>query len=57
MHTSLQGNEPGLVAYSRFDECLGAMAHDSSPEGVLMNLGAGTTASMPTWVPWDAPVN
>ncbi|MCY2959150.1 MAG: LamG domain-containing protein [Planctomycetota bacterium] len=52
------GTEPGLVAYWRFDEGSGQIAHDSSPFGHDGELGltAGEDASDPTWVVSDAPI-
>jgi hypothetical protein len=56
-HT-LMGSEPGLVAYWRFDEGSGQVAHDSSPFGHHGRLGATrrVEASDPRWAVSDAPL-
>ncbi|MFB9208626.1 LamG-like jellyroll fold domain-containing protein [Nonomuraea spiralis] len=46
----LIGNEPGLVAYYRLDEGLGAVVHDQSDNGLH------GTAYLPVWVASQAPV-
>lgn len=52
MHTSLQGNEPGLVGYWRFDEGEGQAVHDASPFGNHGQRGhsPGADAADPVWV-------
>ncbi len=45
MHRRLIGNEEGLLAYYRFDECGGSQLVDSSP-----NRHDGTLAGSPAWV-------
>jgi hypothetical protein len=51
MHRRLTGNEPGLVAYWRFDDPGGATAVDSSPAKADATI-AGTLE----WLPSDAPI-
>jgi hypothetical protein len=55
---SLSGNEPGLVAYWRFDEGQGQEVRDSSPFGNHGELGlsAAAEASDPSWMVSDAPL-
>ena len=55
---SLTGSEAGLVAYWRFDEGAGQVAHDSSPYHHDGELGASsaTEASDPTWMNSEAPI-
>jgi hypothetical protein len=51
MNRVLDGNEPGLVAYWRFDYPGGPVARDSSP------TGADATVVGPLeWTPSDAPI-
>lgn len=52
MHTSLQGNEPGLVGYWRFNEGEGQAVHDASPFGNHGQRGhsSGADAADPVWV-------
>lgn len=50
MHTSLRGNENGLVGYWRFDDGSGLVAKDSSPSGNDGVLGAGNSQFVPDWV-------
>ena len=45
MHRRLTGNEDGLLAYYRFDECAGSRLVDSSP-----NRHDGTLVDGPAWV-------
>ncbi len=45
MHRRLTGNEEGLLAYYRFDECSGSQLVDSSP-----NRHDGTLVDGPAWV-------
>ena len=59
MHTTLAGNEPGLVLYLKFDETSGTTAHDSvtstghtAHNGVLMSANG----MLPTFIPSTAPV-
>ncbi|MFF0216054.1 LamG domain-containing protein [Streptomyces vinaceus] len=47
----LIGNEPGLVAYYRFDEGAGSTAYDQTDNALHGTLGAGAT-----WTGSDAPV-
>lgn len=61
MHTTLAGNEPGLVGYWKFDETGGTTAGDSTSTaghtphpGVLMASG---TANLPVFVASTAPVS
>ena len=51
MHRRLTGNEPGLVAYWRFDDPSGTTAIDSSPAKAHATI-AGTL----DWVASDAPI-
>ena len=51
MHQRLTGNEPGLVAYWRFDDRGGPTAVDSSPAKADATI-AGTLE----WAPSDAPI-
>lgn len=60
MHTTLAGNEPGLVGYWKFDETGGTTAADSTTtaghtphSGALMASGA---ASLPVFVVSTAPI-
>ena len=55
---TLLGTESGLVAYWRFDEGSGQVAHDSSPYGNDGELGSSPNAesSDPAWVISDAPI-
>jgi hypothetical protein len=60
MHTTLAGNEPGLVGYWKFDETGGTSAADSTSSaghtahpGVLMATGAG---NLPVFVVSTAPI-
>jgi len=52
MHSSLNGDEEGLVGYWRLDEGSGDIASDSSPYGNDGQLGTlnGPDGSDPTWV-------
>ncbi|MCL4704400.1 T9SS type A sorting domain-containing protein [bacterium] len=52
MYTSLQGNEPGLVGYWRFDEGEGQAVHDASPFGNHGQRGHSPSADAadPVWV-------
>jgi hypothetical protein len=57
-HT-LTGSESGLVAYWRFDEGAGQVAHDSSPfanDGEL-GLSSASESSDPNWLISDAPLD
>ncbi len=56
---TLTGAESGLVAYWRFDEGAGQVAHDSSFNGNDGELGLSpdADASDPTWVVSDAPLD
>ncbi len=58
MHTTLSGNETGLVGYWRFDEGAGQTTADSSPSGTdaLLGTGAGAESRDPAWVVSDAPL-
>jgi Concanavalin A-like lectin/glucanases superfamily len=51
MNQRLNGSEPGLVSYFRFDEGSGTVAADSSSRGVNATLNGS-----PAWVPSDAPI-
>lgn len=51
MHHRLIGNEPGLMAYYRFDDGAGVTPVDSSPSGLN-----GTLAGGATWVASTAPI-
>jgi len=55
---TLAGGEPGLVAYWRFDEGSGQVAHDASAYGHDGQLGASPSAepSDPLWAVSDAPL-
>lgn len=61
MNIMLVGNEPGLVAYWRFDEGMGQVAHDLSGSGNHGTLGdnadAGGDALDPAWTSPGAPIN
>jgi hypothetical protein len=52
----LAGDEPGLMAYYRFDEGSGTTAYDSTAnhlDGTLGTMGTG----LPLWVPPPAPID
>jgi hypothetical protein len=51
MNQRLNGSEPGLVSYFRFDEGSGTVAVDSSSRAVNATL-----TGSPAWVPSDAPI-
>src|SRR5437899_10690800 len=51
MHRRLDGNEPGLLAYWRFDEPSGTVLADSTPNHELAAI-VGNGA----WAPSEAPV-
>lgn len=51
MNQRLNGSEPGLVSYFRFDEGSGTVAVDSSSRAVNAALNGS-----PAWVPSDAPI-
>ena len=51
MHARLEGNEPGLEAYWRFDEDTGNIVHDLTGNG-----HNGTLHGNYNWVPSDAPI-
>ncbi len=55
MHSRLNGDEPGLVGYWRFDDGTGLVASDSSPSHNKGTLGAGDPSHVPRWVTYDAP--
>ncbi|MDB6065707.1 MAG: hypothetical protein JWR26_1915 [Pedosphaera sp.] len=50
LFTTLSGNEPGLLAYYRFDEGSGTSTTDSSPNG-----HSGTLVNNPVWIPSTVP--
>lgn len=54
-HIRLNGDEPGLVGYWRFDDGQGLVASDSSPSHHDATLGGGDSARVPEWVTYDAP--
>ncbi|QFG21250.1 LamG-like jellyroll fold domain-containing protein [Actinomadura sp. WMMB 499] len=51
MHHRLVGNEPGLLAYYRFDEGSGTTVHDQTDHGLH-----GEVRGTPAWITSDAPV-
>ena len=55
MHTRLNGDEPGLVGYWRFDDGSGLIATDSSPSHNDGTLGGGDSTHVPQWVSYPAP--
>lgn len=59
MTASLNGTEPGLVAYWRFDEAGGQVLNDLTPNRNHGRLGSGPTADIndPTWRPGPLPPN
>ncbi|MDZ7344745.1 MAG: DNRLRE domain-containing protein, partial [candidate division KSB1 bacterium] len=59
MNRPLQGNEPGLIGYWRFDEGAGQFAADLSGNNNAIQLGATNAgeASDPAWVLSDAPLS
>lgn len=61
MNFMLVGSEPGLVAYWRFDEGTGQIAHDLSGSGNHGTLGnnadPGGDALDPAWISPGAPIN
>jgi hypothetical protein len=56
LHTRLNGNEPGLVGYWRFDEGTGFVAKDSSSTANDGSLGGGQVAQLPTWITYSPAV-
>ena len=56
MHSSLAGNEAGLVGYWKFDETTGTTAADSVAAGHPGTLMANTATNLPTFVPSTAPI-
>jgi len=54
----LAGDEPGLIAYYRFDTGTGQDVFDSSPNGLNGTLGANSDAASddPTWLSENAPI-
>ena len=61
MHSSLTGNEAGLVGYWKFDDASGTMATDSvTTTGHTAHPGtlqANSTGNLPTWAVSTAPIN
>jgi hypothetical protein len=63
MYTIMNGDEPGLVAYNKFDENAGMVVHDSTqPAGSMTNAaimtpwnGQNPPLTAPTFVPSDIP--
>jgi|GEM_PF-4531486 len=57
-HRGLVGNEPGLIAYYRFDAGVGQSVIDSSPNTLNGTLGltAASGADDPTWISENAPI-
>lgn len=53
MKVMLHGNEPGLIAYYKFDEGTGTKAADST--GDATNVATLIGPTMPMWVPSDIP--
>ena len=52
MHTTLRGNEPGLVAYYPFNEGKGSVTADMSG-----HCNLATLINNPIWIPSTAPIN
>jgi len=59
MNRLLQGNEPGLIGYWRFDEGSGQRSADLTGNGNTVLLGTSTASesSDPAWVASDAPLS
>lgn len=59
MTATLNGNEPGLVAYWRFNEGVGQVLNDLTPNRNHGRLGSGPTTDIndPTWRPGPLPPN
>jgi hypothetical protein len=53
---ALQGNEPNLVGYYRFDEGFGMVAKDSSPTMNSSTFGDGIASKSPQWVAAEVPL-
>jgi hypothetical protein len=53
MNVMLKGNEPGLIAYYKFDEGTGTTIADST--GTTANVATMKSATLPQWVPSDVP--
>ncbi len=58
MSTPLRGNEPGLVAYWRFDEAAGQVAHDStaSRNDGRLGISPDPDPNDPLWIEDQAPM-
>ncbi|HBZ00771.1 MAG TPA: hypothetical protein DEO84_05550 [candidate division Zixibacteria bacterium] len=59
MNHTLQGDEPGLVAYWNFDEGQGQVIHDLTASGVDGYLGdlSGIDPRDPTWIESTVPID
>lgn len=53
MHKRLNGDEPGLVGYWRFDDGQGVTAADSSPSHASATLGDAQGMRVPTWAAYS----
>ena len=53
MKVMLKGNEPGLIAYYKFDEGMGTTIADST--GDATNIASMKSATLPQWVASDVP--